>query len=161
MNRIGNNLQHWGPNEDLVRAFVGGAVEFIVVGGLAVSWYCPDRQADDMDLLVDSTPDNSKRISAALSSLGLNGHDADSFARPDLQVPIKGHYYAELLTPKKEGPSFAEVVADATKAALFDVPVRVASPAQLIRMKQQAIASAEAQAAKHLADIERLEQYAG
>lgn len=159
MNRIGDSLQHTGSNVELVRAFVSTGVEFVVVGGLAVSWHCADRQADDMDLLVNPTPENSARISNALDGLRLRGFSANSFTKPALQVPLKQHLYAELLTPRPEGPTYSDVADSAVDAKLFNIPVRVASPVSLIRMKEQAIASAEAQRDKHLKDIQRLRKH--
>jgi len=50
MNKVGDTLIHNGANEELVRALQSEGVEFVVVRGLAVAWYCSDRQADDMDL---------------------------------------------------------------------------------------------------------------
>ena len=160
MNRIGDNLHHFGPNEELVRALISVGVEFIVVGGLAVSWHCPVRKADDMDLLVSPTPDNSERVASALTSLRLSGHTPSSFTRPGLQVPFKQFHHAELLTPCASGPTFAEVAADATHAKLFNISVKLVSPASLIRMKRLAVEAAEAQRDKHLADIQCLEQHA-
>ncbi len=68
MNRVGDKLLHVGANKELIHAFTSGSVEFIVVGGLAVSWYCCDRKADDMDLLVNPTHENSVRNARALDS---------------------------------------------------------------------------------------------
>ena len=158
MNRIGDTLVHVGSNEELVRTFASGGVEFVVIGGLAVAWYCSDRQADDMDLLVNPTPDNSARISRALESLRMQGYSHDSFTKLGLQVPLKQLYYAELLTPRKDGPAYAEIAKDAVDAKLFNISVSVASVASLIQMKEHAVASAEAQRDKHLKDIERLKQ---
>ncbi|MCP5363828.1 MAG: hypothetical protein H6905_01090 [Hyphomicrobiales bacterium] len=128
-----------------------------MIGGLAVAWYCPDRQADDMDLLIEPTAENSALISRALASLGLGGHSADAFAGLGLQIPIKNVYHAELLTPEKGSASFAEVEANAVDARLFNIPVRLASVSTLISMKRRAIASAESQREKHLRDVECLE----
>ena len=75
-----------------------------------------------------------------------------------LQVPLKQLYYAELLTPRKDGPAYAEIAKAAVDAKLFNISVRVASVASLIQMKKHAVASAEAQRDKHLKDIERLKQ---
>lgn len=159
MNRVGDSLFCTGANEEIVRAFAQSAVEFVVIGGLAVSWYCSERQADDMDLLVNPTSDNSERISSALSALHLNGHDKKSFTRPGLQVPLKGTYYAELLTPRKEGPSYSEVAAKAGPAKLFNIPVKVASVASLIKLKELAAASLEAAKEKHVKDIALLKAH--
>lgn len=160
MNRIGDSLHHTGSNADLVRAFASRGVEFVLVGGLAVAWYCADRQADDMDLLVNPTRENSARISQVLAELNLHGFAENSFAKPALQVPLKQHLYAELLTPRPDGPTYSEVAGDAVDAKLFNIPVRVASPTSLIRMKEQALASAETQREKHRRDIELLRPYA-
>lgn len=159
MNKIGDTLIHSGENKVLVRAFKMSEVEFIVIGGLAVAWYCSDRQADDMDLLVNPTPENSARISQALNGLGLSGYSVASFTQPGLQVRLKHTYYAELLTPQKEGLTYSEVDKDAVDAKLFSIPIRLASVASLIQMKEQAISSIGAQREKHVKDIERLKQH--
>jgi hypothetical protein len=162
MNRVGDTLICTGSNEEIIKAFATHRVDFILIGGLAVAWYCSDRQADDMDLLVNPTPDNSARVAQALATLPLLNSgcfDSKSFTRPGLQVPLKSHYYAELLTPRKEGPNYSEIAKEAVDAKLFQRPVRLASPASLIRMKQQAVASAEKERDKHLKDIERLSKH--
>lgn len=159
MNRIGDSLFCTGANEEIVRAFAQSAVEFVVIGGLAVSWYCSERQADDMDLLVNPTLDNSKRISDALGAINLNCHHKNSFTRPGLQVPLKQIHYAELLTPRKEGPTYSEVAANASPAKLFNIPVKVASVASLIKLKELAVASLEAEKGKHVKDIALLKAH--
>lgn len=160
MNKVGDTLLHFGPNENLVLALINSEVEFVVIGGLAVSWYCSERQADDMDLMVNPTPENSTRISNALTSLQLNGHNHDSFTKLGLQVPLKSQFYAELLTPRSDGPSWAEVMDGSVEGRLFNLPVRLPSVAALVRLKEHAVASAEEQKDKHLKDIELLKRYA-
>ena len=55
MHRFNDNLVHWHSNEELLRALVAENVDFVLIGGLAVAWYCESRQADDLDLLVAPT----------------------------------------------------------------------------------------------------------
>ncbi|WP_445366869.1 hypothetical protein ACH5Y9_16470 [Methylomonas sp. BW4-1] len=109
MNKIGETLIHVGANEEFVRIFVANSVEFVVIGGLAVAWYCSDRQADDMDLLVNPTPQNSKRIYDSLIGLNMSGFTPDSFTKLGLQVPLKKFYYAELLTPQESSETYFEI----------------------------------------------------
>lgn len=156
-NRIGDNLFHFGPNEELVRELVSANVKFVIIGGLAVAWYCPDRQADDLDCLVEPSLENSTRISVALTKLHLTGFSADSFTRPSLQVPLKNTYYAELLTPTREMPTYSEVAAEAVPAKFFDIPVLLASIPSLIAMKKAAISATSEQSEKHLNDIALLQ----
>ena len=89
----------------------------------------------------------------------MNGYASDSFTKPGLQVQLKQLYYAELLTPQKGEPTYSEVANDAVDAKLFNIPVRLASVASLIRMKELALSSAEAQRDKHFKDIECLRKY--
>lgn len=152
-NRIGDSLHHFAPNEDLVRALIDHQVRFVLVGGLAMAWYCPARTADDMDLLVDSAPENSARLAVALRAVNHGTLTEDEFCRPGLQAPLKSYFYAELLTPQAGAPSFDEVAARASEGKLFGLPIRIASPSDLIAMKQRAIDQHCANARKHLDDI--------
>lgn len=157
-NRIGNNLVHFAANQELVHGFFQNGVRFVVVGGLAIAWHRQERTADDMDLLVEPTPENSAKVAAALKNLKLLGFTQESFTKPGLQFRLKAHYYAELLTPKQDGLSFLEVEANAVDANLFNIPVRLASVSTLVEMKKDAVRSAGEQQAKHLKDIELLEK---
>lgn len=157
MNRIGDTLVHFGSNEDLVRHLLVAEVEFVVIGGLAISWYCPDRQADDMDLLVNPTEENSVRIAKALDDLGLEGHLPDSFVTLGRQVTLKQHHYAELLTPEKDGPQYSEISASAVPGKLFGMPVRIASVQSLVGLKRRALDAANRQREKHMSDLALLQ----
>jgi hypothetical protein len=159
MNRIGDSLQHTGTNKEFVLAFLAAGVEFILIGGLAVSWYSKERAADDMDLLVNPTPENSARIAQALSKLGISGFNLVSFTRAGLQVPIKQVHYVDLITPKSSGSDYARVIVDAVPAKVFDLPIKVASRTSLIQMKREAIAAEPTKAAKHEQDIKLLQDH--
>jgi hypothetical protein len=155
-NRIGDSLFHFGPNEELIHALADAHVRFVVVGGLAVSWHCPARTADDMDLLVEPTDENSERIALALGGFGMRGFNASSFARLGLQVPLKQTFHAELLTPETQADGFSAIEARAVAGKLFGVPVRIAAVTDLIAMKKRAASAAKEQRVKHLRDIELL-----
>jgi hypothetical protein len=140
MTKIGDSLMHFGGNEPLVRALIAHRVEFLVIGGLAVSWYCHDRQADDMDILVNPTAENSERIYAALSSLGLTEFSPVSFSRSSIQAPLKNaFFYAELLTPKNGGPTYDECTLELVKGKLYGIPVDIVGLEALIRLKEHAV----------------------
>lgn len=160
MNRIEDNLICFEDNARIVRAFVSHSVEFTVVGGLAVSWYCDSRQADDMDLLVNPTRANSENVYIALSKLHLNlmGLARDAFAAYGVQLPLKGQYYADILTPAKNGLTFEEINSQSIAGKLFNFPVRIPSIAHLIKLKEHAATSEKTKLEKHLKDIEFLEE---
>ena len=156
MHRFNDNLTHWHSNEELLRALVAESVDFVLIGGLAVAWYCESRQADDLDLLVAPTPENSDRIYRALLSLSLSNFDVDTFAKTAVRVRLEQRYHAELLTPATGGPAYAEIVQSSVPAKLLNVPIRVPSRAMLVRMKLWAIAANHDGREKHLADVELL-----
>ena len=160
MNRIEDNLHHVGANEALIKALMARDVEFVIVGGLAVSWYCSARQADDMDILVNPTEENSQKVANALTDLNLHGFSAHSFSKLGVQAPIKRHYYVDIITPSTKGPAFSDIVSSSVQAKLFKLPIRIASPEKLISMKEQAAESSEADLKKHRDDIACLKEYA-
>ena len=159
MNRIGDNLHCTGSNKEIIQVFSECGVEFVLVGGLAVSWYCADRQADDMDLLVSPTEENSVQISQALSRLCYAVTNPQSFCHPNLQIPLKKKHYAELLTPRADGPNYESVAQHAVRGKILGLPVLIASVKSLIELKKLAVASEEAVINKHRRDIECLMAY--
>ncbi len=156
MNRVGDTLIHTSANQALVEAFTAARVEYLLIGGLAVAWFCDERQADDMDLLVRPTEENSRRVASALTSLHIVGFDERSFMRPGLQVPLKQTLYAELLTPEAGAWTYEKMEERAVEGKLFGVGIRIASPETLIYLKERAIVASESLALKHRHDIEML-----
>ena len=156
MHRFNDNLVHWNSNEELVRALVAENVDFLLIGGLAIAWYCESRQADDMDLLVRPTAENAERIRKALSSVNVPGFDVGAFSEPGVQVQIRERYYAKLLTPSLGGPAYEEIERASEQAKLFGMPIRVPSRAMLVRLKLRAITTQPEAKEKHLADVELL-----
>ena len=125
MHRFNDNLTHWHSNEELLRALIAESVDFVLVGGLAVAWYCESRQADDMNLLVAPTPENSERIYRALLSLSLSNFSVDSFAKARVRAQLRKASHAELLTPSAGGPHYAEMVQSSAPAKLSKISIRV------------------------------------
>lgn len=163
MNRIGESLQHFAANVEIIKAFTRFDVDYLLVGGLAVSWYCSTRQADDMDLLVNPTPENSTKITAALNSLGSMAStelSPNSFSKPGIQAPLKHYFYADILTPPCTGPSYEVLAADCVDAQLFGIPVRIPSRACLIRLKEIAATAEKDNRLKHCRDIALLKDEA-
>ncbi len=55
---------------DLLRLFGQHDVEYVMVGGFAVNFYGYVRATQDIDLLVFPSPENARRVMAALSDFG-------------------------------------------------------------------------------------------
>ena len=87
-------------NSSLLDALNAEKAEYLVVGGLAVQYYCPERQTCDLDLLINPTHENAKRVKEALLRLTELGFDCidkrkireldeDCLMRPKIQLPLK------------------------------------------------------------------------
>ncbi len=55
---------------DMLEALVGNRVRFVVVGALALAVHGIPRATGDIDIFVEPTPDNARRVMNALISFG-------------------------------------------------------------------------------------------
>lgn len=59
--------------KDLLSAFDGAKVRYLLVGGYAVSFHSRPRYTKDIDLLIAAEPENLPRVQAALAHFGAPG----------------------------------------------------------------------------------------
>jgi hypothetical protein len=138
---------------DLLRAFVDHEVRFLVVGAYALAILGHPRATGDLDLWIESTPDNADRAYAALGAFGAPLHD---LTREDLtrsgtvfQIglpPLRIDVLTQL-TDLDFGPAYAKRVL----AAFEGVAVPVISREDFLANKRAT------GRAKDLADAERLD----
>jgi len=55
---------------DLLQAFIDAEVRFLVVGAYALAVHGRPRGTGDIDVWIDATPDNAKRVKSALAAFG-------------------------------------------------------------------------------------------
>ena len=140
---------------DLLREFVEGQVEFLLVGGWAVALHGHGRATDDMDLLVRADPENASRVFAALSRFGapLAAHrvtpslfSKDGYGYRMGRKPV----LIEILTTVS-GVTFDEAAADTLTVEIEGMQIPVIGRQALIANKRAA------GRAKDIADVEVLE----
>ena len=125
--------------EDLVRicrALNESGARYVLIGGFAVIAHGATRFTRDIDLLVDDAPDNIARVKRALAVLADNAVAgvADHDVRDHIVVRVADEIVVDLMG-KACGLSYADAMTDVERIDLGGVPVPVASPATLIRMK--------------------------
>ena len=102
----------------LMRALDDQEVKYLVVGGRAVKHYCPEREVDDLDLMINPTEENAIKVELALSDLEKYGFcligigqkriNLNSLAEPCVYFPLKTRIWvtktinADILTSPKE-----------------------------------------------------------
>ena len=60
---------------ELLRAFAAADVRFLVVGAYALGLHGRPRATGDLDVWVDATPENARRVMHALAEFGAPLHD--------------------------------------------------------------------------------------
>lgn len=77
---------------ELLKLFNAHEVAYLIVGGYAVAYHGYPRTTGDIDLWIQSTEENGKRVVAALRAFGFNvpALKPELFLKPD-QVVRMGH----------------------------------------------------------------------
>jgi hypothetical protein len=69
---------------DLLRAFIAADVRFLIVGAYALALHGRPRGTGDLDVWVDATPENARRVMSALQEFGAT---LDQIAESDFAAP--------------------------------------------------------------------------
>ena len=138
---------------ELFESLVANRVEFLVVGGHAVAFHGYPRFTGDVDVFVRATPENARRILAALDAFGFGatGLEEADLTAPDTVVQLgRAPNRIDLLTSITD-VSFDEAWPSRVAGSLGDVPVSFISKELLLRNK------AAVRRPIDVADVARLE----
>jgi len=125
----------------LVELHKAGA-RFVVLGGHAVAFHGHPRATKDLDILVESNPDNASRVYAALAAFGapLSAFEVgvEDFASYDgvLQLGVPPRRID--IINRADGITFAEAVADGESFELDGFAIPVIGRSALIKNKRAA-----------------------
>jgi hypothetical protein len=137
---------------DLLRAFVDADVRFLVVGAYALAIHGRPRATGDLDIWIEPTPDNARRVMRALAAFGAPMHEiAESdFALPGITYQIGvAPGRIDILTDLT-GLTFDDAWRGRLAKPFGGVAVNVIGLAEFIRKKRST------DRAKDLGDIEGL-----
>lgn len=147
----------------LVAALQERGVEFVVIGGVAVTAHGYVRSTEDLDVVPAPDAENLERLAGALRDLESTLPTAEDRAfdpARDFSVIRRGGNVTAMtrfggldVVQRARGvPSYTQLAEDAVRSELFGIPVRVCSLSRLRQMK-------EAQSrAQDRADLENLPQ---
>lgn len=119
-------------------------VDYVVVGGVGMNIHGILRATEDLDLFLRPTTDNIARLRAALRKVWVDPH-IDEIRAEDLcgeypavrYGPPEGALYLDLLTRLGEATSYDDLEVETRE--LEGVPIRVATPRCLHRMKRNTV----------------------
>ncbi len=130
----------------ILAALVGEDVDFVLIGSMAMAAQGLPRATHDMDFFVSPRKENIEKLKRALKALFNDPHvdeiDAAELAGdyPAVEyVPPHARYSMDILTRLGEAFSYEDLVAGSEIIQLGDLPVRVATPRMLYRMKKDTV----------------------
>ncbi len=123
---------------DLFSAFAAAGVEYLVAGAHAVIFHAEPRYTKDLDLWVNPTAENSRRVFSALKAFGapLRGLTDQAFTDPDLVYQIGVAPNRIDIVAGVAGVDFPAAWADRVETTYDGVPIRVMGRDSLIRAKR-------------------------
>jgi hypothetical protein len=130
--------------EKLLGLLAEAGVAFVVVGGIAVSMQGYVRLTEDVDLLLDDSHENLRRLLETLAGYG------EGFARELSPADFTDEEGAIRLVEESEqcqvdmftrlsGKRYTDVIADADRFEIGDRHIAVASKASLIGWKEKSV----------------------
>ncbi len=122
---------------DLLKAFDSNDVRYLVVGGYAVAFYGHPRYTKDLDIWVEASLENARRIIQAIQDFGFGSLDLtlDDFSIADRVVQI-GHppHRVDILT-SADGVEFTDCYTSRVETDVEGTPVNFISLDHLKRNK--------------------------
>lgn len=114
---------------DLVEAFNNNGVEYLLVGSMAKSHYHSQSHVNDMDLLINPTPENAHRVDFVLrNSLGWVVHHPNRLSERDKQFYLFSYFGepapAHVITPTQDF-SFCKAFSRSTEGCIPGLAIRV------------------------------------
>lgn len=152
----GQTIYALGSHTTLLTELLNANCRFLVIGGVAVSFYCPERIPDDLDILIDNTRENAQKICTALAEIHIIPPSVEQLMRPSLQVPLKIRgFYADLLT-SQPGINFDDLWESRVYGSINNLSVPFVSKNGLIELKLFAVNSLGVKKEKHQRDLSLL-----
>lgn len=127
---------------DLLTALADAGARYLVVGAYALAAHGFPRTTEGLDVWVEPSPENAKRVWRALALFGAPLHDMhlgeQQFTEPGALVQLGLPPYRINIQTSVSGLTFAEGWAGRTESELMGVPVPVLGRNELIRNKRAA-----------------------
>jgi predicted nucleotidyltransferase len=141
--------------EKLLRLLKENKVRFVIIGATAFPVYGYSRSTLDVDIFIEASQPNAKKVRRAMSDFG---YDMSDITVEDLltkKVLVREYKVQTDVHPFVKGATFDEVWARKVKAKLGDTFVWFASLDDLIKMKRAAGRAKDLEDLKYLLKLKR------
>jgi len=148
----------------VLRAFEQEGLEYVLIGAAAMGFHGLVRATEDLDLLIQASPENVDRLKRVFRATYANDPHVDEIQATDLlgeypavrYYPPSGDLYFDVMTRLGEAASFDTVAAE-TKL-VEGIRVRVATPTALYQLKKGTVRPLDRQDAEALRRRFKLEE---
>jgi len=124
--------------ESLFKSLNARRARYVVIGAAAFPVHGYARATLDVDLLIEATPDNAKRVRNALLDFGYDLTDVSEAELLEKKVLIRQYVLETDIHPFVAGAEFEGVWQRRVEDRIGNTPVTFASLDDLIRMKEAA-----------------------
>ena len=151
---VSNFMVTQSDYKELFTSLNAHSVDYVIVGAFALAFHGIPRNTGDVDILVEATPSNAKRVMAALNAFGLGdiGLTESDFTKKDHVVqigvaPVRVDFMTSI-----NGVTWSEAAASRLASDYDGVPIWLLSREALIKNKRATGRP------RDLADVQALEE---
>ena len=145
-----------GDNQQFLDTSIKNRVDFIVIGSVAVAYYrCRELdEINDLDLLINPTKENGKKVISTLSEMHINVDcQSSELEKPWKQISVKCIFCeVDILTPKKN-QDYESMKNGSNITYIGNSEVHIVSLEDLIKIKEETLKETSNEAEKHKKDL--------
>lgn len=145
---------------EVIQALNRTSTRYMVIGGYAVLYYgCVNRQVNDLDIWIDNSEENARRVIEALQGMLSNdlGFSVEHLVKPKVKLDLSAaRSMVELFTTVSSVP-FEDAYSRRNTTSQDGEQIDIVSIDDLLMIKRQAVEESESRLQKELKDIGFLE----
>ncbi|MCI0450772.1 MAG: hypothetical protein L0Z51_00090 [Candidatus Latescibacteria bacterium] len=124
--------------KELLESFNSRRVEYVIVGGYALAFHGAPRFTGDLDVFVNPTSENAKRVLGALLDFGFEAVDLslEDFTTPDRVIQLGVPPVRVDILTSIAGVAWEAASAGKVASTYGDVPVHFIGRAEFVRNKR-------------------------
>lgn len=133
-------------------------VVYVIIGAAAFPVHGWSRTTQDIDIFIEATPENARRVKGALTAFGYDMTDASIGDMLTKKILLRKYVLETDIHPFVEGVEFDHVWKEKIGEKLYGVPTYFASLGDLIKMKKAAGRPKDLEDLKYLLHLQRLKK---
>ena len=120
---------------EVLQALAARAVRYVVIGSWALGYYGVERFRKDLDIVVEASEANARRLLEALTDLRITGHrfTVENLSQSGKKITLERHL-VEIFT-SVEGFSFDELLSGSRSINVGDLHIPIPCGPLLLRLK--------------------------